>query len=460
MLKSRWKRRILLVNPWIHDFAAHDFWHKPLGLLYIGAILDRLGYEVNLLDCMDRFNPEWQTAESIDSPQTRRNGSGKYFRAELPKPEPLAGIRRRFCRYGAPRERVEDWLLIQPRPDLILMTSFMTYWYPGVLEMAELLRAAFPQTPLVLGGIYATLCPDHARRVIQPDHLVTGEGEKEAVRLVSQLCSGPGADFDYGELDELPYPWFHGYPDLASIAMLTSRGCPYRCSYCASACLAPQYRRRQPAEVFAEIGYWHETRGVENIAFFDDALLHQAEHYAMPLLRMIVASGYRLAIHTPNGVQPRCIDAEMAELLYGAGTKNLRLSYESSNTRHQQGKVTTGELATALTHLHGAGFTPGQIGVYLLAGLPGQEINEVRASIRQVHDLGARVNLASYSPIPGTQEFARSLKSGAWEEQTDLVLTNNSIYPFWQREHQHEELEALNLWVKQLNQSLLSIDEE
>jgi len=47
------KKSILLVNPWIHDFAAYDFWMKPLGLLYVGAILRAAGYEVGLLDCLD-----------------------------------------------------------------------------------------------------------------------------------------------------------------------------------------------------------------------------------------------------------------------------------------------------------------------------------------------------------------------------------------------------------------------
>jgi hypothetical protein len=53
MLPHHTKKSILLVNPWIHDFAAYDFWMKPLGLLYVGAILRAAGCEVRLLDCLN-----------------------------------------------------------------------------------------------------------------------------------------------------------------------------------------------------------------------------------------------------------------------------------------------------------------------------------------------------------------------------------------------------------------------
>jgi len=48
---------ILLVNPWIHDFAAYDFWAKPMGLLSIASILRSHGFGVYYIDCLDRFHP-------------------------------------------------------------------------------------------------------------------------------------------------------------------------------------------------------------------------------------------------------------------------------------------------------------------------------------------------------------------------------------------------------------------
>ena len=48
---------ILLVNPWIHDFAAYDVWAKPLGLLLLGGVLRAHGARVSYLNCLDRFHP-------------------------------------------------------------------------------------------------------------------------------------------------------------------------------------------------------------------------------------------------------------------------------------------------------------------------------------------------------------------------------------------------------------------
>ena len=48
---------ILCVNPWIHDFAAYDFWAKPYGLLLLAAFLRAQGARVSYIDCLDRFHP-------------------------------------------------------------------------------------------------------------------------------------------------------------------------------------------------------------------------------------------------------------------------------------------------------------------------------------------------------------------------------------------------------------------
>ena len=49
---------ILLINPWIYDFAAYDMWTEPLGLLYIAGLLRENGYRINLINCLDRHHPD------------------------------------------------------------------------------------------------------------------------------------------------------------------------------------------------------------------------------------------------------------------------------------------------------------------------------------------------------------------------------------------------------------------
>jgi hypothetical protein len=57
--------KILLVNSWIYDFAVYDLWMKPLGLLYIAAFLEEFGYDVSLINCMDRHQAASQTLDKI-----------------------------------------------------------------------------------------------------------------------------------------------------------------------------------------------------------------------------------------------------------------------------------------------------------------------------------------------------------------------------------------------------------
>jgi hypothetical protein len=58
---------ILVINPWIDDFAAYDFWAKPIGLLLIAGILRTHGYRVSYVDCLDRFHPELSNAGKLAS---------------------------------------------------------------------------------------------------------------------------------------------------------------------------------------------------------------------------------------------------------------------------------------------------------------------------------------------------------------------------------------------------------
>jgi len=57
--------KIVRINPWIYDFAAYDLWMKPLGLLYIAGFLEESGYDVSLINWMDRYQAASQTLDKI-----------------------------------------------------------------------------------------------------------------------------------------------------------------------------------------------------------------------------------------------------------------------------------------------------------------------------------------------------------------------------------------------------------
>lgn len=449
-------RRVLLINPWIYDFAAYDFWIKPVGLLSIGAVLRQRGYQISLIDCLDRHHPELSRFPGLSAAGSRKDATGKFHREELEKPPILKHVPRKYCRYGFPLAFFMRLLEQSPVPDVVLITSVMTYWYPAVRDVVRIVRQVFPGVIVVVGGIYATLCPQHAAGELQPDYLITGEGEEQVAQLFANLKGENKAGVS-GGLDDLPYPAYDLYPDLRSVAILTSRGCPYHCSFCASAALVTGYRRRSPQKVFQEIAHWHKEKGIRHFALFDDALLHQSESYAKPLMRGIVEAGFEIALHTPNGLQPRCVDREMAELLFQAGAMQPHLSFETADPQRQKcmsAKVNNQDLRQALENLESAGFPRQDIDVYVMFGLPDQEEAEVRTSVQFVNDLGAIVDLASFSPIPQTQEWRKAIAAGLWQEDNDLLLTNNSLFPLWSKKHGCQRCQELVNWVKEKNRIL------
>jgi len=413
---------LLLINPWIYDFAAHDFFARPLGLLYLASFLAEQGFAVRLLDC-------------LDTPHTRSGtfGTGRYPKEILSTPPALQGIPRRYGRYGITEAEFRARLAAIPKPDAILVTSLMTYWYPGVQAVINLAREQFPGTPIILGGIYATLCPEHAGRQSGADVVATGPGEESILFNLAAAGLPVPAHAETLDLDSLPYPALHLLSHLSYLPLLTSRGCPLDCLYCASRLLQPHYRRRQPLAVAEELCYWHERLGLQDVAFYDDALLLDAENHLLVILEELARRELSFRFHTPNGLHTRLITPEVARWLQRAGFATLRLGVETValGPERLDQKIQGGELEEALANLEEAGFHPKEIGVYLLLGLPGQEEEEVISSIRRVKELGGTPVLAQYSPIPGTTLWPQAVAASRYDLESDPLFHNNSLFPCW-----------------------------
>jgi len=96
-------KKILFDKPWIHDFAAYDFWLKPLGLLYLGGLLRQNGHQINFIDCLDPYHPE-MLKEGHKRPQRHSYGRGKFFRQVIPKPNSLKMISKIIAAMGLHRK--------------------------------------------------------------------------------------------------------------------------------------------------------------------------------------------------------------------------------------------------------------------------------------------------------------------------------------------------------------------
>jgi len=427
------KKKILLVHPWIYDFAAYDFWITPLGLLYIAGVLRENGFDVNLIDCLDPYHPDIANEPLVRPPSRKPFGQGKFARERISKPECLNDIPRSYHRYGiTPRLFIEDVKKCD-QPDLIMVTSMMTYWYPGVFEAIRLLSRVLPETPVLLGGQYATLCRDHAVSHSGATEVIAGEGENILPDLIKKYLN---VDIeivpDPDDLDSYPYPALDLLRCINHIPILTSRGCPFHCTYCASGHLHKGFRRRNPLKVADEISYWFRTAGARDFVLYDDAFLVNPSEMAVPLLEELIRRSLNCRFHCPNGLHLSAVDDRIARLLFKAGFVTIRFGFESSNPATQKmtgGKTSSSDLVRAVRSLKRAGYNDSDIGVYLLCGLPGQQVSEIRDSIEFVKSCGARPILAEFSPIPGTDLWERSCRTCIYPIGDEPLFQNNTLLP-------------------------------
>ncbi|MCZ6677560.1 MAG: radical SAM protein [Candidatus Poribacteria bacterium] len=453
------KGRVLLINPWIYDFAAFNLWVEPIGLLSVGSVLRENGYELDFIDCLDRHHPELLKLQGLSTPTGNAYGAGKYHREQVKKPAVVEHVPRYFCRYGIPPEIFESELEGRDKPDVVLVTSKMTYWYPGPHEVIRRVKARYPDVPVLLGGTYATLCYKHAVECSGADVVIRGEGEFPALKLIDQLTSNRS---DYSQfpthINDYPFPAHDLIRKLDFAAVLTARGCPMTCSFCAVNLVSPGFRQRAPQQVVDELQWCHDEFGTRNFAFYDDALLLNARKHIHKILELVLDRGLKFYFHTPNSMHAQVIDAELAHKMYAAGFKTVRISLETSDVTRQKltgPKVTNDGFTRAVERLKAAGFTAKDIGVYLMMGLPGQPLEEVVESIRFVHERGVPVKLCEFTPIPGTVEWKRASEVYGFDPESDPLLHNNCVFSVTIGKHRLEAWDAVKRLATEGNRRLL-----
>jgi hypothetical protein len=422
-------RRILLVNPPIYDFAAYDFWLQPYGLLSVAGQLrgqaefvlfdylerGRRDFGLRIVDCGLNRPPGANPQSTIRNPKLDRWGRGPIGYERIESPGPLKHLRRYFRRFGVPRPLFVDYLRERGPFDYVLVQTMMTYWYPGVREVIEDIRGAWPQARIVLGGNYATLCTEHARG-LGADLVVAGSDLRPL----------------WGFLEMTPDPsqpaLWEACEHLRVGALKLADGCPFQCSYCSVPRIYGRFQPRPLARSLTELEIL-AGRGAENVAFYDDALLFDAQHVLVPFLAEVLRRGIRVNLHTPNALNARFLTAELAQWMVRVGFKTFYLGFESASQQWQQGtggKVYSEELARAVEHLFSAGADPADITAYQIVGHPDSDVQELEASMRLVHSLGIRGMLADFSPIPGTPDGEACRR---WVDLDEPLLHNKTAFP-------------------------------
>ena len=385
---------LLLVNPPIYDFTAFDFWLRPYGLLRAGGQLRKCRLTV---------------FDHLVSSDHDAFGRGRFNQRSVAKPKALADVPRRYHRFGRPPEDFAR-VLSEQTFEAVLVQTVMTYWYLGVREVIEAVRELQPHAKIILGGVYATLCSNHAES-LGADQVIRGGDLKQ---LDLPLSDGP--------------PFWEGLESTVGILKITD-GCPFRCTYCSVPVVTPNFVARPLAACMEELRHLARL-GVRHVAYYDDALLFNAERILFPFLERVLAEDFNLSFHTPNALNARFITPEAARLMVRAGFKTFFLGLESSAYTWQRktgGKVYSEEFANAVRALRNAGAS--SITAYIIVGHPDSADQDLESSIRFAADQGARVMLSEFAPIPGTPDG----ESCRAYTQLDEPLNHNKTAFTWRK---------------------------
>ncbi|HPB70833.1 MAG TPA: radical SAM protein [Syntrophales bacterium] len=410
--------RIVLIHPagsnWVpgkKDITATANRMAPLGLLSIAAYLSREGHEVFVHDCL--------------GPRA--------------VPGPAANAR----------------LVLEGDPDLVgfsaTTSGFLDAW-----EMAAAIKAARPEVVTVFGGVHVSALEGALlERFDAIDYLCPGEGEatlaelasgadpagiaglirRDGERVVANPPRAPLAD-----LDDLPFPAYEklaGFPrgynlplfsyvQFPGATMITSRGCPYQCSYCDRSVFKRGYRYNSAAYIYDHLNHLRTRFGVRHVNIYDDLFTAN---------RPRITALCEKLMQNPLGMQFNCAvrvgqtDRELLAMLKAAGALMVSLGIESADpemlARHKAG-VTLEEVRETVAMIRAAGLRAK--GLFMM-GLPG----ETEASIRRTSDfvlaLGLDdMNMTKFTPFPGAPLWATIRDEGRFDEDWRRMNCLNFVF--------------------------------
>ena len=261
---------------------------------------------------------------------------------------------------GLNRETLVDRIVAE-RPEAVGITC-MTSYYNEVVALSRALKAEGVR--VVLGGVHPTVLPESTLKDSHCDFVILGESEIALTKLVLSGFQANGIQGVYTldtmgaydgsnlskaetvhDLDLIPFPdWPHmppaSYPKAPHGAIakrypigviVTSRGCPYECTFCASPMLCGRkIRFRSPANVVAEIRYLVEAFGVKEIHFEDDNLTLKRDHIA-EICQLLIDQKIKISWACPNGIRADRVDETLIALMRKSGCYYFAYGIESAN---------------------------------------------------------------------------------------------------------------------------------
>ncbi len=386
------RERALLLFPPIHTlemplriWTLHYATSCPSALLRFSSWLRSKGTHVIWLDALNVYDERF--AEQEVARILRLENVVRWAQCGADGAEPQV---RAVYRMGLSKDDLVARLKrCEPPPDEVFISSTFTWTWPTTHEAVALCREVFPGARVVLGGVYPTLCPEHARAA----------GAHEVHRGVFEPVEAREVD-----------PKILVREGRDSVALKGSFGCPYRCGYCAVRLLeGRKYRARDAKEVLREIEALARC-GVRNIHFWESNLLVRPHEHLEPILDGIASRGLAVMLYAPEGLQPSLVTPRLASKMRRAGFMRVSLTVETTDPdRVREVRRPSGypDFEQAVRALREAGFPDDSLEGVLLVGQPGQTLASIATDLVALWRTGVKTVLLAYTPIPGTEDYSK-----------------------------------------------------
>jgi anaerobic magnesium-protoporphyrin IX monomethyl ester cyclase len=408
--------KVLLINPpqKFYPGSEQPAGNLPIGLMYIAAVLKKSGYPVEILDAF--------------------MGAGSVFQEDS-----------ETINVGLPAELMKQEIE-KRRPDIVGIAGPFTSQIGNALKISNLTKQVNPKILTIVGGPHVTLVPkEFLKEARDVDIAVTGEGEYAmlevtqafegrknlsevlgiAYRQKSEIILNKSRPF-IDNLDQLPYPAYDlvdmerylnppegvGYRSFQdrAISMITSRGCPFNCCFCAVHLhMGQRFRAHSAQYVLDHIQFVVDKFKVKNIFFEDDNLTLDLKRFEA-ICDGIIERKIKIGWETPNGVRADCLNLELLKKIKQSGANSIFVGVESGDQNVLDNVICKSlDLKRVVQFAKDAKQIGLKTGAFYIIGFPGEtKENMLRTvdfalELKRKYDVGMHLFMAT--PSYGTRLY-------------------------------------------------------
>ena len=417
--------KVLLINPpqTFYPGSEQPAGNLPLGLMCLAAVLQKANFKVEILDTF-----------MVDSVFLRERDT---------------------ITVGMPYEKISNEIETK-KPDIVGIAGPFTCQIGNTLKIGTLVKEVNPDILTITGGPHVTLTPEtFLQEAKNVDIVVRGEGEYAMLEIVQAFEGKKQLNHILGiayrqdgknvltpvrplieNLDDLPYPAYNlvdmelylspksiGYRSFQNraISMITSRGCPFNCCFCAVHLhMGKRFRANSADYVLNHMQYIVDKFKVKNVFFEDDNLTLDAKRFEA-ICDGIITRKIKIGWETPNGVRADCLNIELLKKMKQSGCKSIFIGVESGDQQILDNVIGKKlDLNRVVEFAKNAKQIGLKTGAFYIIGFPGETKQSMQRTVdfalKLKRDFDVGMHLFMATPSYGTRLYEDCITKGYIEK--------------------------------------------